>query len=177
MHLPDTLTRIEDWLWNNAPATARELAPPATDADLEALRRTLGVALPDDLVTMLRWHNGGGDGDGRMTVAPGYAMLDTRGMAAITEMNRRVGSTAPPSPWPAAWLVAASSFTSSYLVVDTADPAGAVFTFDWQDRAPAPEPTWPSLADTLATMLHTIETGVTPDGFPVEITPDGHLEW
>ncbi|WP_432983899.1 SMI1/KNR4 family protein [Dactylosporangium sp. CA-233914] len=177
MHLTDTLTSIEDWLRANAPATAAELGPPATDEDLDALRRGLGLPLPGELVTLLRWHNGGGDSDLPMTVAPSYGMLGTRDIVSITESNRRVGGAVSPPVWQPSWLAAGSSFTNSYLVVETADPAGAVFTFTWTDGAPADHPTWPSLAEALATMLHTLQTGESPAGLPVEVNDDGYLDW
>lgn len=37
-------------------------------------------------------------------------------------------------------------------------------------------PTWPTLAETLTTMLRTLRDGISPDGQPVTVT-DGYLDW
>jgi hypothetical protein len=175
--LDDILAGIDDWLRANAPATFAGLGPPVTDDELDHIRHSLELEPPADLVMLLRWHDGGGDGDGRMTVAPGYPMLSTRGVVTITASNRRVGGHAT-GRWKPSWLVIGSSFTSSYVVQETgpaqrADrPTGSVLTFDWVDGELAQDQAGPTLTDTLAT-LH---DGHTRDGLPVEVI-DGYLDW
>jgi hypothetical protein len=180
--LTDILAGIEDWLRANAPATFAELPPPATDDDLDHIRRSLGLEPPEDLITLLRWHNGGGDGDGSMTIAPCYPMLGTGSIVTITASNRWVGGHAT-GRWSPSWLAIGSSFTNSYVVQETGPtqrpdrPAGSVFTFDWVDGELSQDQSGPTLTDTLADMLRTLHDGQSPEGLPVEVTDDGHLDW
>ena len=185
VHIIDTLAGIEAWLRANTPATAAELGPPATDSDLDHIRQSLGLNLPEDLVTLLCWHNGGGDSDMPMTIAPGCGMLSAQAIVKITALNRSVGGpTTSPSPWKPSWLVIGSTFTDSFLIIETGTraednrhPTGSVFTFNFVDGAMSRGPAWPAVADTLATMLATLHDGESPEGLPVEVTDDGHLDW
>jgi hypothetical protein len=52
--------RIETWLAANAPVTAAALGRPASDEDIAAAQRTVGVRLPAELVASLRRHDGAG---------------------------------------------------------------------------------------------------------------------
>jgi hypothetical protein len=52
--------RIETWLAEHAPVTAAALAPPASDEDIAAAQRVVGVRLPAELVASLRRHDGTG---------------------------------------------------------------------------------------------------------------------
>ncbi|MEU6342850.1 SMI1/KNR4 family protein [Streptomyces sp. NPDC046977] len=50
--------RIVRWLRVNAPSTAEALRGPAADADIAALRDSLGFEVPDVLEVLLRMNNG-----------------------------------------------------------------------------------------------------------------------
>ncbi|MER7276857.1 SMI1/KNR4 family protein [Dactylosporangium sp. NPDC000244] len=159
MSLADTLAAFEAWLHRHAPATAADLLPPATDDDLDQIRNALGVDLPADLLTVLRWHNGSGFGDLPVPLAPGYGMYPSRIMVAATLDNRQIGNEGPYRPWKETWLVIGSDNCGGYLTVET-DPscAGSVFTFDWEDGRPHGR-RWPSLADAVATVLAGVRAG------------------
>ncbi|MFF3264323.1 hypothetical protein ACFYWO_34790 [Streptomyces sp. NPDC002932] len=45
----DAWQRIESWLHQHAPATLARLRPGASEAEIAALQKTLGVRLPDGL--------------------------------------------------------------------------------------------------------------------------------
>ncbi|TDB91242.1 SMI1/KNR4 family protein [Actinomadura sp. 7K534] len=50
--------RITAWLAQHAPATLERVGPPATDAEIDAVREVMGVDLPADLVAWWRRANG-----------------------------------------------------------------------------------------------------------------------
>jgi cell wall assembly regulator SMI1 len=50
--------RYVKWLKDNVPAAHANLAGPATDGDIAELEATIGQRLPQDLVAVLRIHNG-----------------------------------------------------------------------------------------------------------------------
>jgi cell wall assembly regulator SMI1 len=52
------LMRLETWLRSHRPRFASGLLPGASEQDLATLKASLGTAPPDDLVTLLKWHNG-----------------------------------------------------------------------------------------------------------------------
>jgi cell wall assembly regulator SMI1 len=53
------LERLSTWLSRDGQEVLQSLRPPATDADLDELRRAIEpYEIPPELVTMLRWHNG-----------------------------------------------------------------------------------------------------------------------
>nr|WSZ18807.1 SMI1/KNR4 family protein [Streptomyces canus] len=62
MEYEQRLTRawdgIDEWLLSHAPASYASLKEPATDADLAVLEEALGVPLPEELILLLRRHNG-----------------------------------------------------------------------------------------------------------------------
>lgn len=53
-----TWQRIETWLSHNAPQVTPGLAPGATDAQIAATERTLGVILPEEVRAFYRIHDG-----------------------------------------------------------------------------------------------------------------------
>jgi cell wall assembly regulator SMI1 len=50
--------RIEAWLAQHAPAVLAGLNGPATEQELDATERALGVTLPEDVRASYRRHNG-----------------------------------------------------------------------------------------------------------------------
>jgi cell wall assembly regulator SMI1 len=54
----DLFTRYTAWLQKHVPAAHANLAPPATTTDLDALEKTIGCTLDEDVKTILRLHNG-----------------------------------------------------------------------------------------------------------------------
>ena len=181
MGIADTLADFEAWLRRYAPATAADLLPPATDDELDQIRNALGVDLPADLLTVLRWHNGSGFGDLPVPLAPGYGMYPSQVMVATTLGNRRISNEGPYRPWKETWLVIGSDNCGGYLTVETDPfaageyPAGSVFTFDWEDGMPHGS-RWPSLDDAVAAVLAAVHTrrypGDQDDNFEIE---DGFL--
>lgn len=49
---------LEAWLKINNPAVLADLNPPATQADIQDLEKTLGTALPQSFIDCLKVHNG-----------------------------------------------------------------------------------------------------------------------
>ena len=56
--VPALLARLETWLRSYRPCYAGGLFPGASEEDLAALKVSFGADLPDNLVALLKWHNG-----------------------------------------------------------------------------------------------------------------------
>ncbi|WP_224554310.1 SMI1/KNR4 family protein [Pectobacterium versatile] len=52
------LNDLESWLINQLPEVAEDLNPGATHDELDAFIQHIGVAVPEDFLTLYRWHNG-----------------------------------------------------------------------------------------------------------------------
>jgi cell wall assembly regulator SMI1 len=56
--MEETFQSFRIWLGQHYPSGLRDLNPPVTDAELSALERALGFAVPTELAQCLRLHNG-----------------------------------------------------------------------------------------------------------------------
>jgi cell wall assembly regulator SMI1 len=56
--MKDLLKRLDQWLAKNYPDLGEDLHPGTDDVELEGLEESLGLKLPDDFKTLLKWHNG-----------------------------------------------------------------------------------------------------------------------
>jgi hypothetical protein len=120
--MSDTLAELEHALARHAPHLLAELPPPVTDHDLAALADSVApYELPDDLITLLRWHDGTGEGDWLWphfaTVGLSRASLIARDYPDYRDMTDEAAET--PS-WPRSWLpIGAAAYG---LVVLDLDP-------------------------------------------------------
>ncbi|WP_196279488.1 SMI1/KNR4 family protein [Catellatospora vulcania] len=152
MSFSSTLAAIDGWLAEYAPLTLRDLPPPATGAELAAVRAQLGVDLIKDVEELLRWHNGAGRATPAFCLAPGYAFLGTADMIALS--RRRVAEDeARPMwrTWNRHWLPVAAGRRGKCLAVDhsDSDSHGNVLVSSTEDGRDFPK-TWPDLGAVLA---------------------------
>ncbi|GAA1592093.1 hypothetical protein GCM10009804_55520 [Kribbella hippodromi] len=85
---------IVDWLKTNLPSALEHLQPPATGADLTALRTAMGRRLPNDLIAWLTLNNGFARTTSFGSLIPVlYVPMSTTEMLRDRDMLRRIWST------------------------------------------------------------------------------------
>ncbi|WP_186315928.1 SMI1/KNR4 family protein [Catellatospora sichuanensis] len=161
MSFSSTLAAIDGWLAEYAPLTLRDLPPPATAAELAAVRAQLGVDLLKDVEELLRWHNGAGRARPPFCLAPGFAFLGTADMVAMS--RRRIAEDADRPMWRSwnrQWLPVASGRRGSCLAVDHAesDTHGNVVISSTDDGRDGPR-TWPDLGALLSRSYQAMRYG------------------
>ncbi len=126
-----TWARIERWLRTNAPDVFASLLAPATDDEIGAAERELGVSFPVDLGSSLRRHAGQGDGPG---LVDGWRLYDVHEIAAEWRTSRSdpdaesFDECVTPAAgirdvyWSARWVPVAGLGSSDLVCVDL-DPA------------------------------------------------------
>src|SRR5688572_17889258 len=57
----DTLEQLERWLREHQPAFLDAMRPGATETELDALEKTIGHKLPEDVRAFYRWRGGVGE--------------------------------------------------------------------------------------------------------------------
>jgi cell wall assembly regulator SMI1 len=82
----DTWTRIERILRKHAPETALTLARPATDQEIDDLRKAIGLTLPGEFCQSLRVHNGQDDPTGCHRFFIEGLLADTKQIAEAWRM-------------------------------------------------------------------------------------------
>ncbi|HEY9761422.1 MAG TPA: SMI1/KNR4 family protein [Trichocoleus sp.] len=71
--------RIDAWLMANAPGVLKTLQPGASDAQIEAFEKVLGVQLPEDVKASFRIHNGQSDHE--------YGLMDGRELLSLDRIQ------------------------------------------------------------------------------------------
>ncbi len=103
------------------PAIARGLLPPATAEQLDRAEQQLGRPLPQELRTLLSWHNGQSD------EVPGafercfFLMSAEQIVEAVRDLN-----SSPPDGWQATWVPFLEDSSDSFVVLDTQQPGAGV---------------------------------------------------
>ncbi len=108
------LVRLDKWVRAHRQRFHIGLLPGASNAQLDELKDAIPCVLPDDLKTVLSWHNGqnhnvlgGFEGD--------WMLLSTEEIAkAKQELD-----TAPPQGWNQAWLPFLEDNSKNVVVLDT----------------------------------------------------------
>jgi cell wall assembly regulator SMI1 len=100
---------------------------------LETLQREAGVALPDDLQTLLRWHNGQNTETIAGAFEQGFFLMGTD---QIVEVKKDLDAHAP-TGWQKAWLPFLDDDHENYVCVDTTQPAAPVKEV-WRGRTDSP---------------------------------------
>ncbi|WP_052849807.1 SMI1/KNR4 family protein [Streptomyces avicenniae] len=180
--------RMEAWLAAYAPLTLAALPPPAARADVEALEREVGVALPADLVASLLRHDGQADG-GRagLPLPGGHRLLDVAGMARHAEgwrsFARREGEDGEHLRDGSYWHLSFVRFTLTVagdgLLLDCRPGAGHGRVGSHTKGVGPRLGGWPSFTALLTAVADGLEEGHAPGGFPPEVpvTFAGRLLW
>jgi cell wall assembly regulator SMI1 len=148
------LGRLEKWLHQHRRRYAEGLLPGASAQELDATQAALGVPLPQDLRTLLSWHNGqSGDFIGHLE-----NNWDLMSAGRIVEAKREMdGGDRAQSSWQPAWVPFLEDDSGNFLVLDTSQPAAPVREC-WQGN-PDHSIVVPSLAAWLEQFVGAVEQG------------------
>ncbi|MEV4426427.1 SMI1/KNR4 family protein [Streptomyces sp. R-07] len=193
-------SRITRWLEKHAPAGARALRPPATDADIALLQDALGCPVPGELEAWLRRNNGSTALDTRTAVPGGDRFVPHRDSglfpggevfldcASIAERYRRhlaiAADIGDEDWWLPTWIPVLAEVDAHYgLLLDagaaTAEAAvsAPVLVYRETDYARAYAP---SLGAVLTAVADMLERGGGDSALTHGRRPsvqDGHLVW
>jgi cell wall assembly regulator SMI1 len=149
--LGDTLAKIDRWLLKNRKRFHQALRKPATPAELDALQKELAQPLPDELRTLLSWHNGQGP-DEPGAFEGSYRLLGT-GEVAAEKKTLDGGSDG----WQKTYIPFLEDDRGDCLFVDAAKPGGPVCEH-WAGKKEKPEAA-ASLTAWFAQFLKDLEAG------------------
>ncbi|MBA0053403.1 SMI1/KNR4 family protein [Streptomyces sp. AJS327] len=180
-------SRVESWLAAHAPATHRELAPPAERADIAEAERALGVPFPPSLVESLSRH----DGSGYHELVFMYRLLSVAEIVDRATMCRRIRREAglprehPPDQdvydgWDDLWIPFATDDCGNHLVLDQRSvraPARVGLDDHEQGGRFGVHPVYRSLPTLLDAVAHALETGEVVHHWEPIVTSEGELEW
>ncbi|GAA3992058.1 hypothetical protein GCM10022247_08930 [Allokutzneria multivorans] len=181
--VPGSWNRITRILTVRAPATAKELLPPATDADVRAAERAMGRALPQELHEW--WASCGG---GLHPVLPhGYIPYRPIGsVSAWREWTRRHTSGprpddsagSPGAGWHPAFVPIGTDGGNYDLAVDLRPGPlhGCLFAFSHQWGVAHP-PEWQGLTALLSGIADALETDAAVGRYRPVTTRGGMLIW
>lgn len=145
--MKELLEQFSAWLQENYPAGHQDLNPPATEEELKQLEETPGFALPQDLIDLLKVHNGQGGNAGWLL--EGQEFLSSERIAdewmiwkGLHDSGEFSGDSSEPQPgikndwWNPRWLPFTYNGCGDHYCVDT-DPdnggvSGQVITM-WHD--------------------------------------------
>ena len=183
--------RIENWLADKAPATFAALEPPASNAEIRAAERAVGLEFPAPLAESLRRHAGTGDAE----LIPTFSLINPAKISSEWQLMTRIaGRTATAdegSPgvardpedddhwWHPQWIPIGADGGGDGLVIDQranghTGRVGERFKVD--GGVFHRDPAWRSLPALLAHIAHCLETGEKFDG-DTAVVEDGLLCW
>jgi cell wall assembly regulator SMI1 len=148
------LVRLEHWLAAHRRGYHQGLLPGASDDELDRAQAALGIPLPDDLRTLLRWHNGQG------SEVNGHLENNWDLMSAgqiVTAKGELDAGDPTQTGWQRAWIPFLQDDADDYLVLDTSQPGAPVREF-WQGKTEHPVVA-PSLSAWLAQFVTAVENG------------------
>ena len=150
--LPALLSRLENWLSKHRPRFVPALRPGASPAQFEALQSELGCPLPDELRTLLTWHNGQDE------AVPGaleqnWVLLSTDQIAAA----KKEMDADPADGWQPSWVPFLDDDAGNCLCLDTGRPGPPVIDC-WLGR-PQHDVVAPSLTAWMADFVAGLERG------------------
>jgi cell wall assembly regulator SMI1 len=150
--LPSALAQIDAWLAKHRAGFHAGLLPGATDADCDALATVLGAPLPDDLRTLLKWHNGQ-SADVVGAFERNFCLLSTEQIAASkTDLKAE-----PRNGWKPGMIPIMDDDQDDYVCLDTTRPGTPVVEC-WRGQSEA-KATAPSLTAWLEQFAAAIEKG------------------
>lgn len=127
MTLQETLAAIDDWIAAHRPDYHAELQSPASDASLDALRGCVDQDLPEDFLSLYRWHDGQDPQSltsltGNQMFMSSYDVVDVKDM-----LDGMIGyDFEDPETWRRGWVPFLSNGGGSYLCIDLEARSGAV---------------------------------------------------
>jgi len=148
------LLRLERWLTDHRPRYLQGLFPAASEADLNFLESALGACLPEELRTLLSWHNGQRP-DFVGSFEQSWNLMGTRAISeAKREMDGDNTGVAAKGGWQSTWIPLLDDDAGDYLCLDASQREAPVYAF-WFGEAARPP-----IAPSLTTWLEDFVTGV-----------------
>lgn len=120
------LKRLDHALAAHRPAFSKALLPGASPAELEALQTAIGVPLPEELKTLLSWHNGQ-DTDFVGRFEQDWSLMSTAVIAAAK--HELDGGGAAQGGWQRAWIPFLDDDAGDYTCLDTSQHGNPVRAF------------------------------------------------
>lgn len=185
--IPDSWTRIETWLANNAPRTCAELAPPAERVAIAMAEGAIDLTFPRPLSESLFRHDGTADG---VLLPPFWMMLSTQHIVDawkrrtdIHGLERRDAEAGDPEGeygpwWHRQWIPFAAD--GDYLVIDQRPTRrhGRIGSAEHEDGCHfKTHPMWTSLPELLDMTATAIETGNLLDCYERAVIDERELTW
>jgi cell wall assembly regulator SMI1 len=155
--LAGRLSRPERWLAKHRPRFLKSLQPGASEVELQALQAELGLELPEELRTLLAWHNGQGEGyAGRFE--ENWLFLGTERIAsAKRDLDLQAPGNGDRTGWRPEWIPFLDDDGGDYLCLDTGAPGVPVRAF-WLGQPEHPVVA-PSLTDWAEEFVKAVEAG------------------
>jgi cell wall assembly regulator SMI1 len=127
--LPEILKKIDAWLAKHRKRMHDALHPGATPRELDALQSEVGESLPEEMRTLLAWHNG------QSVDVPGGLEEDWRllGTEQVAKAKKELDGELVPG-WNHDWLPVLHDGQGNYLVLDPTG-SGVPLLDCWQGRA------------------------------------------
>jgi cell wall assembly regulator SMI1 len=151
------LDRLEKWLAKHRPHFLKGLRPGANAAELHQLGAQLSLSVPEDLQTLLAWHNGQtAEFTGRFE--ENWRLLGTEEMvAAKQDLDAGAAGNGQGNGWKPGWIPFLDNDSGDYLVLDTTQ-AGAPVRGFWLGQAEQPVEA-PSLTKWVEAFVTAVEAG------------------
>lgn len=149
----DLLERLERWLAQHRPRFLAGLAKGAAQAELDRLPKALGRPVPEDLRTLLAWHNGQNEDFIGRFEENWLLMSCQRIMAAKADLDEHAAD----SGWNVKWIPFLDDDAGDYLCLNTSRKSNAVHAF-WLGAKEHPVVAT-SLADWLRDFVENVEKG------------------
>jgi hypothetical protein len=152
----EALTRLDQLLPEYAPKLALDLNPPASEADLESLRRAMApLTVPDDLLELYRWHNGSNN-EWWPVMSCGPLLRGDEAVSACELLRKNTTA----DTWRRSWFpIAADGWLNA--VIETSERGCGMIIEGSFPNPPGP------LAPSLIAMLHAtcevLEAGISPE--------------
>lgn len=164
MTLDESLERLDALLPEREPEFWASLNRPVVEKDLDALRRLLDpYELHEELVALLRWHDGQRDSkhnEGAWPLIECGPLLSALGACEFFELDNHWAESIDAGWWSASW-VPITAIRHSVAVVETAGPLdGLVINASFGEPKPTP------CAQSLAALMRAICILV-EEGFPL----------
>ncbi|GAA4055179.1 SMI1/KNR4 family protein [Actinomadura miaoliensis] len=197
----DSWDVIVDWLLRHCPHELDAIGPPAAEDDIREAERTVGTALPDDLVAW--WRRADGQAGLSSLLPPFYTpcsiqmALDSRKIrmtvwngvveqttdpaqfAAFVERENRASAGTPcTGAWLPRWLPIAGDGGGSVLFVDLRPgPAHGCVRRFFRDGGAGDAVWWGGVAEMLADVAAGLTQEVPVHGYRVWVEDDGRMSW
>jgi cell wall assembly regulator SMI1 len=155
--LQELLARLEKWLAQHRKHLLEDLRPGANELERHALQAKLGGELPDELRTLLAWHNGQ-----KREFAGGFEedglLLGTEEVAeAKAELDRGAAGNGAGNGWQAGWIPFLDDDSGNYVFLDTSQSGAPVRVF-WLGKKEQPTLA-PSLTAWFEEFVSAVEAG------------------